>query len=395
MRTTELKYCALVVLTTTLMACDTGSRNSAKKKTTASPSTGSVNVLAPAVISTTTSSPAASGSSASGSAALASTAAGSTATIPSTPAPSGAAGSVAPTTSSASAGAAPVASVTGTAGAELWGTIPPDPTTGFNGLLYLVGERLVPGSIIEVAVNGTPIKFLPANFGSSELLSVYVSLSVPATYTFTAVAPDGTHSTGVTFVVPAGSPASLLGLNPPEVHMVFPPSLDTQFSGTVWLMGEEFQAGCVVLVEAGGLPIATVPLVYVNERLVGWVTATPMPGDLTLTVSNPTFLSSTPLTLSVGAATATAGAAPQVSLPTSVAAPFAGSVHIVGNGILQGATAELRANGSAMAQSTSLILVSTQEAMWTLVYPTPGTYEARIVNPGGAASPWTTFTVRQ
>jgi hypothetical protein len=221
-----------------------------------------------------------------------------------------------------------------------------------------------------------------------------VSLTVPATYTFTAVAPDGTRSTDVTVVVPTGSPASLLGLNPPDVHMVFPPSLDTQFSGTVWLIGDEFQPGCVVLVQAGGIPVATVPLVYVNERLVGWVTATPMAGDLTLTVSNPTFLSSTPLTLTVGPASATAGGAPQVSLPTSVAAPFVGSVHIVGAGLVQGATAELRANANATVESTQLVLVSSNEAMWTLVYPTPGVYEARVVNPGGAASPWTTFTVR-
>ena len=47
---------------------------------------------------------------------------------------------------------------------QLWGTIPPDPTTGFNGSLYLIGERLEPGSVIAVDVNGVPTKVLPATF---------------------------------------------------------------------------------------------------------------------------------------------------------------------------------------------------------------------------------------
>jgi hypothetical protein len=43
---------------------------------------------------------------------------------------------------------------------------------------------------------------------------------------------------------------------------------------------------------------------------------------------------------------------------------------------------------------TTLVRVSSAEAWWTLVYPAQGPYEMRVVNPGGAASPWTPFDVR-
>jgi len=297
----------------------------------------------------------------------------------------------------AGAGAAGAGTATATSTqASLHGTIPPDPTTGFDGLLYFVGERLAPGSVMHVAVNGVPTKVLPAVFHSAETLGAYVYLTVAADYTFTAVAPDGTTSAPVQLTVPNGGPAALTGLNPPEVHMAFPPSLDTSFSGTVWLHGDQFMPGCVVTALQPGLPPYAVPAVYLNERTIGWVTATPLAGDVTLQVTNPTLMSSRTFTLTVGSppAAGPGGAAPQVSHPGQVASPFVGTVHLVGAGILPGAWAELRDSTTGRAATTPLIRVSPNEAWWTLVYPQPGAYEVRFVNPGGAASPWTAFDVR-
>lgn len=44
-------------------------------------------------------------------------------------------------------------------------------------MLYFVGERLVPGSILEVVVNGVPVKVLPAMFHSSEVMDARLPTS--------------------------------------------------------------------------------------------------------------------------------------------------------------------------------------------------------------------------
>ncbi|MGE0712369.1 MAG: hypothetical protein AB7N76_01525 [Planctomycetota bacterium] len=280
--------------------------------------------------------------------------------------------------------------------AQIYGMIPPDPTTGFDGTLYLAGEHFVPGSVIHVAVNGTPTKVLPATFYSSELLGVYVYLTVPATYTFSALAPDGTLSSSLTFTAPNGGAQTLLGLNAPSIQMVYPPHLDTSFSGTVWIMGDQFMPGCVGVISVAGVPVGAVPLVYLNERTVGWVTATPLAGDVTIQVSNPTLLSSAPVTLTVGAAPASSStAAPQVSGPSGVSAPFLGTVHLYGSDIQVGAVVEVRVAGAtASGNLTPLIRVSNAEAWWTLAYPLQGSYEYRVINPNGQGSAWSSFDVR-
>ena len=94
---------------------------------------------------------------------------------------------------------------------------------------------------------------LPAVFHSSEVLSTYVFLTVAADYEFIAIAPDGTQSTAAFLRVPQGSPAALVGYVQPDVAMVYPPSLDTQFSGTVWLLGQGFMPGCTLSVLRAGV----------------------------------------------------------------------------------------------------------------------------------------------
>lgn len=305
------------------------------------------------------------------------------------------AGAGAPGTGAPGAGAGtPVAAAPGQA--QLWGTIPPDPSTGFDGTLYLVGERLVPGSLISVEVNGVWTKFLPATFTSSELLGVYVYLTVPADYAFTAVAPDGTQSTPVRFTVGNGGLNAVLGQNPPQVHMVYPPRIEVGFAGTLWLIGDQFMPGSVAMVSAGNLPPVPFPLQFVNERTAGLTFGALAPGDVTIQVLNPTLLASQPMTLTVGPAAAgpSAAAAPRFAAPSQVASPFVGSVHLAGDGFLPGAWAELRAaGGTTLLSATPLLWISTREAWWTLAYPQPGAYEVRVVNPGGAAAPWATFQV--
>ncbi len=300
------------------------------------------------------------------------------------------------TTGATTTGAATTGATTtgaATTGAALHGTIPPDPATGFDGQLYLSGERLVPGTFLQVWVNGTFTKVLPATFYSSELLSTYVHLTVPADYDFVAVAPDGSTSAPLRLTVPAGNPAAYFGLLPPVVHMVYPPDLTASFTGTVWLMGESFVPGCFATVLQPGVPPLVVPLTYVNERTVAWTLLLPPAGDVTLQVTNPSLLSSGSLTLPVGPAPA-AGAAPQAFFPGGVTAPFLGSVRIFGADLALGATVERRDPRTGAVTSTPLVRVSPVEALWTLVYPGPGTYEVRVVNPGGAASPWSLFDVR-
>jgi hypothetical protein len=266
-------------------------------------------------------------------------------------------------------------------------------------MLYLAGERLVPGSVVQVDFQGSPLKWLPATFSSSELLGVYVNLTLPGDYDFRALAPDGTLSSPARVTVQAGSPAALFGLTQPDVQMVFPPSPDTNFAGTVWLMGDGFVPGSSLIVQAPGLPPLPAPLTHVNDQTVAWLTATLLPGDYVLHVVNPTLQVSQSFTLTVNAAgtspaTAAGLPAPQVVGPGSVAAPFVGTVRLYGAGILPGATVEMRPAGSQAAASTALISVSTAEAWWTLVYPQPGSYEVRVVNPDSQATGWWTMDVR-
>lgn len=311
------------------------------------------------------------------------------------PAGSGAASapgaSVAPAGSAAApAPATPVAPT----GPALHGLIPPDPTTGFNGSLYFVGERLAPGSSLLVSVNGIPTKVLPAAFHGSDLLSTWVHLTVPADYEFAALAPDGTTSTPVRVTVPNGGPAVNLGLSTPDVQMGFPTRLEVGFAGVVWLMGRGFVPGAVVTVQQPGLPPQVAPLLFLNERTVGWVPGLLIAGSATVTVTNPTYLSSTPVTFTIGPPVPAGSATPGVSFPGGVSAPFLGSVHLVGTGIELGAVVEHRPAGGGAAWTTPLLRISPAEAWWTLLYPAPGRYEARVVNPGGAASPWEPFQVR-
>ncbi len=146
--------------------------------------------------------------------------------------------------------------------------------------------------------------------------------------------------------------------------MIYPPSLDTQFSGMVWLIGQGFMPGCTLTVlHTKSLP-QVVPLLYVNERTVGWSTATPpLPGDVTLQVTNPTLLASSTLTLTVGTPAPGSGNVPQASGPSSVSSPFVGSVQLYGTGIESGAVGELRdATSGTLLRQTSLIRVSSAEA---------------------------------
>jgi hypothetical protein len=69
-------------------------------------------------------------------------------------------------------------------------------------------------------------------------------------------------------------------------------------------------------------------------------------------------------------------------------------VHVLGSDLALGATVELRDVATQAVQETFAVWVSSAEAWWTLVYPPSGDYEVRVVNPGGAASPWSSFQVR-
>jgi hypothetical protein len=278
-------------------------------------------------------------------------------------------------------------------GARLKGTIPASLTTGFDGTLYFAGEGLQPGSVFEVSVNGVFTKFLPATFHASDLLATYVYLTVAADYTFVAIAPDGSRSTPATFTVAAGTPQALVGLTAPDVQMMFPTRLETTTSGVVWLLGDQFMPGAVVTVQQAGLPAFVAPLVVLNERTAGWPVLGLVQGTVTLTVTNPTLLSSTPVTVAVGPAPPT-GATPRAMFPPGVVGPFLGSVHVVGGAIEVGAVVEHRLVGATTSTSTPLARVSPAEAWWPLLYPAAGTYEVRVVNPGGAASAWSTFDVR-
>lgn len=387
MRRTGMVAVSVLVLAGCGSGGGSSTRGSTSAATTSAPAPGSASPSAVNLLAAIT----AGGSSASAApAAPASPAPASPA--PASPAPAAPASPASPAPASGPAPASPAPAAP--AGPALHGLIPPDPTTGFNGSLYFVGERLVPGSSILVTVNGIPTKVLPALFLGSDSLSTYVHLTVPADYEFAALAPNGTTSTPVRVTVPNGGPLANLGLTSPDVQMAFPTRLEVGFTGVVWLMGRGFVPGAVATIQQPGLLPQVTPLVFLNERTVGWVPGLLVTGSATVTVTNPTFLSSAPVTFTVGVP-APAGSTPHsVSFPSGVSAPFLGSVHLVGAGIELGAVVEHRPVGTTAALTTALLRISPAEAWWSLLYPLPGQYEARVVNPGGAASPWQPFTVR-
>jgi hypothetical protein len=279
----------------------------------------------------------------------------------------------------------------------LLGSIPPDPETGFNGFLWFVGERIIPGSWIRVSYMGVPIKVLPSVYDSSQLVGVYVYLTVPGDYIFEALAPDGSLSTPLALTIPQGH---LPGLNPadPELHMVYPPDLRVGFAGTVWLMGDNFAPGASLLVQFDNAPPVALPLIYMNERSLGWITAMPVAGAVTMRVVNPDLRSTIPLTLTVTAPQPTPGhlfpAPALLLLQNSVGAPFLGTVHLYGSDFLPGALLEVTAAATGQKQTTPLVFLSSAEMTWMLAYPQPGSYEIVVVNPDGQRSaPWT-FDVR-
>lgn len=297
------------------------------------------------------------------------------------------------------AGAPPLAGLGGTAavgsGVLLRGTIPFDPGVGFTGLLFLSGERFAPGSSVLVSYQGTPVVLLPGVFFSSQVLGVTVTFTVAGDYTFTAVAPDGSSSPALTKTIAAQPATSGFSLAAPEVQMVWPPSTDTSFMGTVWIMGEHFLPGAS-LVGNGPTGPFVMPLSFVNERTLGWITATPIAGSYSLAVMNPTFATSKAVTITVGVPSAPAGtlAAPTLAYTqTSVAAPFVGSVRVYGKGFLPGAVLELKDTATGTIAVTPLVFVGSSEVWWMLVYPASGSYEATLRNPDGQATTSWPFSV--
>jgi hypothetical protein len=279
--------------------------------------------------------------------------------------------------------------------------VPPNPTTGFGGYLWLVGERIRPGSSVLVSYQGVPIKVLPGLFYSSQVLGVDVFLTIPGDYDFAALAPDGTTSTAVAMTVASGGAQGAFTLEAPSLQMVYPPSFDTSFVGTAWLLGDHFMPGATLLASYAGGPDVVLPLVFVNSQVVGWVGATPQAGDLTLRVENPTLLSSTPVTLKVatagssGSGGASGAPAPQLlAPPTSVGAPFLGNLKIYGQAFAVGARVELTDVASGAMTATEVLYVSPGEVWWELVYPPAGSYQAVLRNPDGQATPGWPFQVQ-
>ncbi len=278
-------------------------------------------------------------------------------------------------------------------GVLLRGALPVDPQVGFSGLLFLSGERIVPGSMVLVGYQGVTA-VLPGVFFSSQVLGVNVAFTVAGDFTFTAVAPDGSVSTDITVKVTAASAAPFT-VAPPNVNMVWPPSMDTTFVGNVWLMGDHFLPGAT-LVGNGPTGPFVAPLVFVNERTLGWVTATPIAGSYSLAIMNPTFATSTTFTVTVGAPVAPAGTLPPPALASvqqSVLAPFVGSVRIYGRDFLPGAVVELKETTTGLTTATPVVFIGSAEAWWMLFYPAPGSYEATLRNPDGQATATWPFSV--
>jgi hypothetical protein len=277
-------------------------------------------------------------------------------------------------------------------GVLLSGTIPPDPTTAFSGVLFIVGQRIVPGSTVLVSYQGSPVAWLPGIFTSSEVLGIDTVFLTDGDYTLTVIAPDGTSSAPLALTVAAAPSGSSL-LAAPEVHMVWPAAFDTSFAGTAWILGDHFEPGAVL---SGTSPVGSfvAPLLFVNERTLGWVTATPVAGNYSLQVVNPTLTTSTPVTVTVGTPLAPGGlpAPGLVYAQTSVSSPFVGTVRVFGSNFLPGAVLELTDSRSNVTR-TPLLYVASDEAWWELFYPQPGSYQALVRNPDGQATPSWPFTV--
>jgi len=296
---------------------------------------------------------------------------------------------------SLSAGSAPGSSAASSTGIVLSGTVPPDPTTAFSGILFITGERIVPGSTVLVSFQGAPVALLPGIFTSSEVLGIDTVFLTAGAYTLTVVAPDGTTSAPLALPVTSAGPSGVLTIADPDLQMIWPPSFDTTFVGTVWILGDSFLPGAT-LVGSGPTGPFVAPLLYVNECTLGWVTATPVAGNYTLQVTNSTtLLTSTAVTITVGAP---ASPGPGFAAPglvyaqPSVASPFLGTVRVFGSDFLPGAVLELT-DSSGNTTSTPLLFVASDEVWWVLVYPSTGTYQALVRNPDGQATPSWAFTV--
>jgi hypothetical protein len=253
---------------------------------------------------------------------------------------------------------------------------------------------MVPLSTVIVGFQGASIAILPVAFYSSETVGIEVTFVAAGDYTFTMVAPDGSQSLPLTLTV-APSTTPLFSVNPPAITGVWPPAFDTTFVGNVWIMGTGFLPGAMLVGTGPTGPIAA-PLLFVNERTLGWVTATPLAGSYTLQVMNPTFAQSSSVTVTVGQPTVPLGALQAPSLvyaQQSVASPFVGTVRIFGKNFLPGAVVEMTdANGYTV--NTPLIFVASDEVWWMLVYPTSGTYTVLVRNPDGQATPTWSFVVQ-
>lgn len=299
-----------------------------------------------------------------------------------------------PAAPSAGPTASPATPAGSSTGVVLKGCVPADPGPGFSGLLFLVGERFVPGSSVLITFQGMPVALLPGVFFSSEILGVDVLLAAPGAYTFAAVAPDGTTSRSLSVNVAPPSSSSPTAAAP-AVHMIWPPAIATSFVGTAWILGENFLPG-TTLVGTGPTGTFAEPLLFVNERTLGWPIAAPLAGSYTLQVVDPLLRASPPLTLTIGAAAPPGTPQPAPTLvyaQSSVASPFLGTVRVFGTNFLPGAVLELTDTKSGAKTTTPLIFLASDEVWWMLVYPGRGSYEALVRNPDGQATPSWSFTV--
>ena len=173
--------------------------------------------------------------------------------------------------------------------------------------------------------------------------------------------------------------------------------------GVVWFMGDNFLPGSTLLVSQSGYPDMFYSLNFVNSQSLYWETATPVAGNMTLTVYSPTYVQSTPLTVQIAAAaTATSsvpgsvspvGPAPDVLLaPTSCSSPFLGTEKIYGQNFQEGAVIVVL-DPTGAATETSALFISSDEVWWELLYPTSGTYQVSVQNPDGQTTPAFSFTV--
>lgn len=320
-------------------------------------------------------------------------------------------GGIAAATSAAAStiGSAPGGSVASTIAAfaappTLKGTIPADPDTNFVGSLFFQGTRIEPGTSVVVGFGGATVAVLPGTVYSSETVGADAFFLAAGDYTFTLLAPTGVTSNAITVTVKAAAANGSWLTETPDVSMLFPPSFDTSFVGTVWIMGDHFVPGAMIHCARAGYPDAWFPLTFVNDRSLFWETATPLAGDMTLSVVNPTTLESTPLTVHVADVTATAsssvpgsvspvGPAPRVLLgPTSCVSPFLGAEKIYGQDFQPGAVV-VCVDSSGTATTTAAVFLSSDEVWWELVYPLSGTYEVLVRNPDGQSTKAFNFTV--